>query len=438
MKINVPEGALSIIKELEASGFEAYAVGGCVRDSFLGLEPKDWDICTNALPEQVKECLKGWVIIPTGLKHGTVTVVAADGSYEITTYRTDGNYSDGRHPDFVSFGVTLKDDLERRDFTVNAMAYNPRTGIIDLFGGMEDLRNKALNCVGNSDERFAEDALRIMRAVRFASVYGFEIGKDTKNSILKSIGLLGNVSQERKSAELCGFLMGKNCKNLLLEFSPVFTAVIPELSAFSKCGGLWEHTAGTIDNSPQIQSVRIAALFHDIAKPYFPADANKTGDNHAQAGAEMTASILRRLKFDSKTINAVRILVLYHEFVIEENVLSIRTLLNKLGKENLYLLLELKKADMLSRGSRYAPMAEENDNIKRIVDEIITEGQCYRLRELAINGDTLIAEGFTKGKIIGDILNDCLDKVIEGGLPNNKDSILKYVNEKYKRRLFVE
>jgi tRNA nucleotidyltransferase (CCA-adding enzyme) len=303
---------------------------------------------------------------------------------------------------------------------------------------MGDLKNKILNCVGSPGERFAEDALRIMRAVRFASVYGFEIGNDTKNGIFNNVGLLDKVSPERKRTELCGFLTGKNCKSLLLEFSPVFTAVIPELSAFSNCSGLWEHTAGTIENSPQIQNVRIAALFHDIAKPYCPADENKTGNfpAHAQIGADMTASILRRLKFDVKTINTVRVLVLYHEYDISESPVSVKLLLNKLGKENLYMLLELKKADMLSRGGGDVSRTEKIENIKRITDEIIAEGQCYRLDGLAVNGSALIAEGFPEGKTIGEILDDCLDKVIQGSLPNNQDSILKYINEKYKRRLF--
>ncbi len=445
MHINLPEGAASLISKLEKSGFQAYVVGGCVRDSLLDIAPRDWDICTDAKPDEVIKCLEGYAIIPTGLKHGTLTVRTADGDYEVTTFRRDGEYSDGRRPDSVSFDADLRSDLERRDFTVNALAYNPRRGVIDFHNGINDLKNKIITCVGDPDRRFGEDALRIMRALRLVSVYGFNISKNIGDSILKNARLLSRVSGERKNAELCDFLTGQGCGLLLAEFAPAVaavTAVIPEFQAavgFDQhnryhCYDVWEHTAHVIDNSPRRIIRRLAALFHDIAKPRcFTMDGRGVGHfyGHPEIGAEMTETIMKRLRFDVRTIETVRVLVKYHDMRISNDAVSVKKALGKTGVNNFYMLLDLKKADIQSQNPKYISRLSDIEKISRTAERIIAEKQCFRLSDLAVNGVTLISMGFAEGEQIGVILNDCLENVLNGSIDNTESSLIGYIAVKY-------
>ncbi|MDD4125358.1 MAG: polynucleotide adenylyltransferase [Eubacteriales bacterium] len=418
MIINIPESVLTIIEKLVKNGFEAYVVGGCVRDSLLGVKPKDWDICTDALPRETIQCLDEYTVIPTGLKHGTVSAVFPDGRYEITTFRRDGAYSDRRHPDNVSFDAALKDDLARRDFTVNAMAYSPESGLVDFYCGSDDLNNGIINCVGNPDDRFSEDALRIMRALRFASLYGFDIGRAVKESILKNASLLNDISAERIRDELCGFLTGMRCRELMVEFASVFAVIIPGLHKAigfdredeKRSADIWEYTAGTVGAVPPDLTIRLAALLHKAA--------------HA-------AHIMRTLKFDNRTIKAVSTLVLYHDTHIEAEIPSVLRLLNKTDKAGFLSLLELKRAIIQNKNAADITNMEHLEKIKRTADIIFTRKLCYRLSDLAADGKTLIAAGVPKGRDIGIILNDCLQKVMQGRLANTRADIIAYVKDRY-------
>ena len=336
--IKIPNGARYIIQALQDNGYEAYVVGGCVRDSLLGLQPKDWDICTSATPEQVKDILPNRTI-DTGLKHGTITVVTDDGHYEVTTYRVDGNYSDNRHPDKVTFVTHLSDDLARRDFTINAMAYNNVDGLVDEFGGTDDIASKQISCVGDSDDRFNEDALRILRAMRFASVYGFSIRQDTKESIHRNKDKLSNIAYERIQTELIKILCGENVLPILLDFSDVISQIIPEIKP---CVGfdqnnkyhqytIYDHIAHAVSNyRGKDISVKVALLLHDTGKPLCYTEDHNGGHfhGHAVSGRDLAEVVLNRLKFDNKTKTEVLELVLYHDSVIEPTIKTVKRWLN--------------------------------------------------------------------------------------------------------------
>ena len=403
-RIKIPDDVKYIIDTLEADGFEAYAVGGCVRDSLLGMCPNDWDICTLALPDQTKGCFAGGHIIETGLKHGTITLVLGHTPYEITTYRTDGKYTDNRRPDKVRFVNVLKRDLARRDFTINALAYNPKTGLTDYYGGLTDLREGRIKCVGNAGKRFREDALRIMRALRFASVFGFAIETDTAKAMRENKKLLCNISAERIAAELNKLLTGGGVRDILSEYTEIITEIIPEFKreALSR-------TLRGVECAPKDTVIRLAVFLRGF-------------------GAETAEKILKRLKYDKKTIKTVALLVCCHDFEIINSGTYIKRWLNKIGAEKFRQLLEVKKAVIMAEAQEFGE--DRSDALKKLIeslDEIIEQKQCFSLENLAVNGRDLIDAGVPEGAEIGEILKKLLDMVIDDKAKNDKAVLLEIV-----------
>jgi len=385
MEIKIPDDAIYILNAIEAAGYEANVVGGCVRDALLGKAPDDWDICTSALPEQTMEIFYNHHIIETGLQHGTVTLMLHKKPYEITTYRVDGKYKDNRRPEQVKFVSVLKRDLARRDFTINAMAYNPKTGLADYYGGRQDLADKIIKCVGNPDKRFGEDALRIMRAMRFAAALGFKIDGGTKQAMLENKALLNNIAKERIAAELNKLIVGDGAAEIILEHFAVISEVIPELTELHD-----------FSRAPKDIGVRLAVLFNGT-------------------DSETAVKILRRLKYDNATAATVKTLVLYRGADIQPESKNIKRWLNKIGEETLRKLLEVKRAGNTA----------QLDNITSVLNEIIEQNQCFSLKNLAVGGNDLISIGITEGTKIGGILKRLLDIVIDEQIENEKTILLE-------------
>ena len=438
MILEIPKNAETILHILEKAGYEAYVVGGCVRDSILGRSPDDWDITTSAKPEQVKALFHRTV--DTGLQHGTVTVLMEKEGYEVTTYRVDGEYEDGRHPKEVTFTASLKEDLKRRDFTINAMAYNPSSGLVDLFGGLEDIERKIIRCVGDPLERFTEDALRMMRAVRFSAQLGFGIEDNTKAAIKQLAPNLSHISAERIQTELVKLLKSAHPDYIREAYHLGMTRVfLPELDvAFETtqnnphhCYTVGEHLMHCMLNTPPDKGMRIAALLHDIGKP-----ATKTTDGqgidhfhgHAVVGEEMAAKILRRLKFDNDTITYVRKLVKYHDYPIETTPRAVRRAIHAIGEPYFADVLLFKHADMLAQ-SNYQRQEKEAHlaQVEVLYQEILDKKQCVSLKELALTGNDLIAFGIPKGREIGKILNELLEEVIATPEHNTKEYLTQLV-----------
>lgn len=435
LKINIPSGAKQIINILNDSGFEAYVVGGCVRDSILGMSPKDWDICTSATPDEMKACLE-FRTIDTGLKHGTITVVIDNDTYEVTTFRKDGDYSDNRHPDSVEFVLSLEEDLARRDFTINAMAYNETVGLIDKFGGLNDLNQKIISCVGNPDDRFNEDALRIMRAMRFASTYEFSIQKETAQSIHSNKDMLLNIANERIQTELVRMLCGDGILNILLDFNDVITTIIPEMKP---CVGfdqknrfhqytIYDHIAHAVSNYTGMDtSVNVALLLHDIGKPQCYSEDENGGHFHGHSvpSHEITEAVLDRLRFDNKTKREVSELVLFHDSYIDPTPKSVKKWLNKIGEERFRQLIQVKRADISAhkQGTFEARIIWCN-SLLSILENVIKEKDCFTIKDLNIDGFTIMTLGVSQGKIVGDILNHLLDKVINGEIKNDISDLI--------------
>lgn len=430
MTINMPVGAKAIINALQNAGFHAYVVGGCVRDSLLGKEPHDWDICTNAIPSEVKACLRAYEIIDTGLKHGTVTVLGRDGSYEVTTFRTESGYSDHRRPDQVSFVSSLEQDLSRRDFTINAMAYNDDVGIIDLFGGQGDLLAGAIRCVGNPDDRFHEDALRILRAIRFASTYNFAIAEDTDTSIKKNANLLSYVAQERITAELLKTIVGAGAAEMLIEYKDIFSQLIPELKpciCFQQNNPYHQydvydhiaHSVGEYHGGDPV--VALALLLHDVGKPLCYSE-NETGGHfhgHAKISHEMSKDILPRLKVDNITRHDVLELVLFHDLVTEVSAKFAKKWLNKISEKQFRRLLQVRRADILAQSEiGLVERLAKCYAVEQMIDQVLEEKQPFSLKDLAVNGNDIMDLGLTPGKEVGMILNWLLEEVIDGRLEN--------------------
>lgn len=442
MDIKAPIYAVNVLNELLNGGYEAYFVGGCVRDSLLGLPVNDWDICTSALPEQTIAAMSGCRVVETGLKHGTVTVITDGGAVEVTTFRVDGSYSDCRRPDSVSFTRSLREDLARRDFTMNAVAYNDKDGLVDPFGGEEDIRTGVIRAVGDPEKRFSEDALRILRAVRFCSKLSMDIEPATADAMHRLRTMVRSVSSERVFSELNKLLMGDNVCFALTEFSDVITEIIPELSpsvGFLQHSrhhdfDVYKHTAFVVDRSEKDPIVRLAALFHDISKPgCFTLDEDGSGHfyGHAEKSAEIARSVLRRLHCDSETADTVALLIKYHcdEFYTGER--HVKRLLNRLGYDNLCRLAALRRAD--TRGKLRCGVEDENrllaaDRLVAVADEIISREECFSLKDLAINGNDLIEHGLKEGAEIGKCLNKVLTAVIDGEIENNKYECLCYLD----------
>lgn len=439
-KINMPVGAKRIIENLTKHGFEAYVVGGCVRDSLLGYSPKDWDICTSATPEIIKELHSR--TIDTGLKHGTVSVVESDGIYEVTTFRVDGAYSDNRRPDTVEFVTDLKTDLSRRDFTINAMAYNDEAGVIDYYGGLSDLAEHKIKCVGSAGDRFDEDALRILRAIRFSSVYGFSIEHDTSKAIHDKVALLQNIASERIRSELCKTIVfGHNAADVLLEYSDVVSIIIPEIAPcigfvqnnrFHKYD-VYEHMVRAMEAYTGCDlSVKFALLIHDIGKPLCYTEDENGGHfyGHSVPSHDTAEQVVDRLKFDNKTKEAILELVLYHDSVIEPTAKTVKRWLNRIGAERLFQLLDVKMADIAAHADN-TQTARINQylSVREIAKEIIASEQCFQLKDLEINGRDIMSLGIEEGRQVGRILNYLLEGVIAGDIDNTYGALLKCARE---------
>ena len=437
IKIELPKAVLKIFKIIKEYGAESFVVGGCVRDSILNREIHDWDICSPVpvceLAVMFRE--KGYHVIETGLQHGTITVVIDGEGYEITTYRKDGDYSDGRHPNYVEFVSDLEEDLARRDFTINAMAYNPEVGLVDPFNGLYDIEHKTIRCVGNPYDRFNEDGLRIMRALRFAAQLDFYTEYKTSNAIIELVKNLDSISVERINSELCKILKSKNLENINED---ILCQIIPE---FKNCIGFEQnnpyhcytvdmHTGSTLiwDDSNDL-IVRLTLLFHDIGKPHCyqeDEDGTRHFKGHGKISSEMTDKIMRRLKFDNDTREKVVELVYFHDATIEVGKKYVRRWLNILGEEQFKRLLQVRKADIkaqseLNKEERLNKLKE----ILNLLDEIIAENECYNLKDLAINGKDLIKIGYNPGKELGKVLNGLLDAIIDGNLNNDKETLLQ-------------
>ena len=436
--INIPADVNELIHTLQNNGNSAYIVGGCVRDSILGRTPHDWDICTSATPSEMLEIFKDKKIIETGLQHGTVTVVVNGEPYEITTYRIDGIYSDNRRPDTVTFTDKLVEDLRRRDFTINAMAYNDEEGLIDPFNGMEDIKYKKISCVGRAEDRFGEDALRILRAIRFAAQLEFTIMPGTDREIHKQYKNLENISIERINSEFCKIASSDDfCVELLL-YKDVFSLFIPELKDMfdfpqNNPWHIWDVFGHTIHAVEYCDSddlvVRLAVFFHDFGKPHSYQDGEdgiRHFKGHGKVSADMTDSIMKRLRFDNETRNNVVELVCYHDATFEVGKKYVKRWLNKIGEKQFRRLLQVKKADNKAQNLELSSdRIKELEEIELLIDEVLQEDECFSLKDLAVNGKDLIGVGYKAGKELGNTLNKLLQLVIDGDCPNEKEKLLQ-------------
>ena len=443
MKIQLPDKVHGIIETLIAAGYEAYAVGGCIRDSVLGREPSDWDITTSAKPEDVKRIFAR--TIDTGIKHGTVTVMMDHEAFEVTTYRIDGVYEDGRHPKEVTFTASLEEDLRRRDFTMNAMAYNEQTGLVDIFDGIRDMEAGVIRCVGNAEERFTEDALRILRAVRFSAQLGYEIAEDTKSAVRKLAPNLKKISAERIQTELVKLLVSDHPDYLRIAYETGITRqVLPEFDLCMEtpqnnphhCYSVGEHILHAMLEVKADKVLRLGMLFHDIGKPQtLTIDEKGITHNkkHAVVGEQMTMQILRRLKFDNDTIRKVTKIVLCHDQEVGASPAGVRRSVNRIGEDIFRMLFDVKRADILAqsdylREEKLARLAYIYD----LYDEICRKQECVSLKDLAVTGSDLIALGVPPGREIGVILHELLEIVLEEPERNTREELIRVYAERRK------
>ncbi|MCL1890919.1 MAG: HD domain-containing protein [Coriobacteriia bacterium] len=437
--IQIDAQAAHLLQQLNEAGFEAYLVGGCVRDALRGQTPKDWDIATSATPKELHGALSGLQLIDTGIQHGTVTAVLEGSHYEITTFRTEGAYFDARHPSSVSFVRSLEEDLARRDFTINALAYHPQQGLIDPFGGARDLEQGILRAVGSPAKRLEEDALRIMRALRFAATLNLVIEPELADALHEHRHALQNIAVERINVELTKMLVGENVLSVLLEYPDVLAVFIPELEPCigldqrSKyhCYDVWEHTAHAIALSEPEELVRLTLLFHDVGKPVqFTIDEQGAGHfyGHDKVGSQLTHTRLKRLRFDNETVEMVTNLVKRHG--AEVSVKTIPRWLNRLGVEGLRVMIKVKRGDILAHSEvnkqgRFDALAE----FEQALEEYLAAEPCFTRACLAVAGSDLIELGFAEGRALGQALDTLLDLVLEGKLENSQAALLKAAKE---------
>ena len=437
----LPESVSQCIAALEASGCPCYAVGGCVRDACLGLTPHDFDLCTAALPGTVRQVFSDRQLVLAGEKHGTVGVVTEDGVIEITTFRTEGGYQDSRHPDWVRFVDRIEEDLARRDFTVNAMAYSPTRGFADPFGGRADLENHILRAVGDPSARFREDALRILRGVRFAVRFGLTPEPETFRAMLETAPLMDKLARERVFEELCKLLPLVSAADLL-QFAPILTQVLPELAptvGFCQHSphhayDVFTHTAHVVAAVPADPALRWAALLHDTGKiPTFTLDEQGRGHflGHAKVSAQMADAALLRLKAPTALRQQVVLLIEKHMTPIQPERKTVRRWLSRLGKESLEQVLTLQEADMGSKGTKNPEELAQFEQIRALIVQIEAENACLSIKDLAINGRDLMALGFS-GKQIGQTLQKLLDQVLDETLPNEKEPLLQAATKEEK------
>lgn len=444
MQLIMPDDVRMIIDKLQEEGYEAFAVGGCVRDSYLGKTPHDWDITTNALPEEVKSLFRR--TIDVGIQHGTVVVMVGDEGYEITTYRIDGEYEDNRHPKEVVFTASLAEDLRRRDFTINAMAYSEKTGIVDLFGGIDDLKRGIIRAVGNPRERFSEDALRILRAIRFSARFGYEIEEQTKEAIKELAPTLSNISAERIRDELEKMIMTDNPDRMRTAYELGVTKIIlPEWDAMMECEqnspyhylSVGEHTIKALEflvdkfnelPMKDMRIVRIATLLHDVAKPSMKTTDAAGVDHfkkHPEAGVDMVKNILRRLKYDNETIDVVTKLVRYHDLRPRHTLPAVRRAIIAVGIDNIPNLMIVKQADMAAQSNyHYDEKMEDYNSFYNLYLQIYENNDPLSIKDLAVTGRDLMEAGVASGPEMGIILNGLLQLVIDNPRINNKESLM--------------
>ena len=434
-KIELPEHVKFIIHTLQAHGFEAYAVGGCVRDSMLGREPGDWDITTSAMPEETKGLFDK--TFDTGIEHGTITVLLNHEGYEVTTYRIDGKYEDNRHPKEVTFTRNLKEDLLRRDFTINAMAYNERDGLVDIFGGMTDLKNHMIRCVGNAKERFSEDALRILRGVRFAAQLGFKLEDETKEGMRLLAPTLANISAERIQVELVKMLTSDRPELIRTAYELGITKIfLPEFDRMMETEqetphhmyNVGEHTIHAMMNVRNDKILRLTMLLHDTGKPEYKTmdeDGVAHFKMHALGSEEIAKKVLKRLKFDNDTLHKVTRLVLNHDYRMPAKAKNVRKAMNRIGEDIFPYYLEVRRADVMAQS-----MYQREEKLKNLTEveelyaEIIRKGQCVSLKTLKVTGRDLIQAGMKPGKEIGEKLQKLLELVIDNPELNEKETLL--------------
>lgn len=440
MKIQLPDKVNKIISILEEAGHEAYAVGGCVRDSILGRTPDDWDITTSATPEECKRLFPRTV--DTGIKHGTVTVLLGGEGFEVTTYRIDGVYEDGRHPSEVTFTANLREDLRRRDFTINAMAYNERSGLVDIYGGMQDMEDQVIRCVGDARARFDEDALRMLRAVRFSAQLGYRIDEDTGKAIKIMAPNLQKISAERIQVELVKLVTSPHPDYLRTAYELGITGqILPEFDLCMEtpqrhkhhCYDVGEHILHSMLGVEADKVLRLGMLFHDIGKPQtLTVDADGTTHNkmHPFEGEKITRKVMRRLKFDNDTTDKVTKLVLYHDYDIAPTEAGVRRAMNRIGEDIFAMIFTVRRADI---GAQSNYMREEKlqkvDYIEGIYQEILNRRDAVTLKDLAISGSDLIAAGMAPGRQIGETLAALLDRVLDDPDLNKKEILLKLFKE---------
>ena len=436
--MRLPDYVMECLEALERAGFAAYAVGGCVRDLYLGRQPHDYDLCTAALPQQTEAVFQDYPLVLAGKKHGTVAVVTRGGMVEITTFRTEGAYEDNRHPDWVEFVTDIEKDLARRDFTINAMAWSPYRGFADPFGGRADLEKGILRAVGDPQARFREDSLRILRGVRFAVRYGLEVEQKTEDAMFRLSPLMENLARERVFSELCALLPAVTAGDLQ-RFAPVIFTVIPELAptlGFDQRSphhayDLFTHISKVVENTPADLTLRWAALLHDTGKiATFTQDETGRGHfyGHAGAGAQIADSVLRRLKAPTALREEVILLIRQHMTKLEPDKRLLRRSLSKLGMDTLRKLLLMQEADMGSKGTGYPQEMEQFSVLNNLLSEIEAEKACLSLKDLAVDGNDLIQLGL-QGREIGRCLNALLEKVLEEELPNEKETLLEEVRK---------
>lgn len=445
-QIVIPEKVQRILNTLTSHGYEAFAVGGCVRDSLLGREPKDWDITTSARPLQVKELFSHTV--DTGLAHGTVTVVMGREGFEVTTYRIDGEYTDSRHPKEVSFTPNLREDLMRRDFTINAMAYNPGAGLIDEFGGAQDLKKGIIRCVGNPKNRFTEDALRMLRAVRFAAQLDFEVAQQTKEAILKLAGNLQKISAERIAAELVQLLVSGHPQRIRdAYFLGITRVILPEFDRIMEtgqnnphhCFSVGEHTIHAMQYTGRDKILRLAMLFHDMGKPDCKSTDKEGIDHfygHPEKGEIIARQVMRRLKFDTDTLRHVCALVRWHDDNPALKEEKVRRAVRKIGMEQYPALFTVKRADILAQSDykRQEKLAYVDD-YEKLYQDIIKHGDCLEVKQLAITGRDVMELGIPQGKQIGEVLNKLLELTLVDPARNERQYLLEQAKRFQKQSL---
>lgn len=443
----MPKSVKKALKMLNTAGFDAFAVGGCIRDCLLNKTPSDWDITTSAKPHETKKIFKNYQSFDSGISHGTITVIIDGISLEITTFRFDGNYKDFRHPTSVEFSKHIEDDLARRDFTINAMCCDIKGNFIDLFDGINDLNNKMIRCVGNTNKRFDEDALRILRAIRFSSTLHFTLSKDTKNSVLLKKENLQYIAKERIKTEFIKLINGCNAAEVIREYHSIIEIFIPELKNLIKCPqntkyhkfDVFEHTLAALnavnkENSGEYYTeMRLSMFFHDFGKPQArTTDKNGTDHfkGHAEISSELTKKILTRLKFSNKEIKQITLNVYLHDTKAPKNKIEAKKLLSKYGEDEYKKIIIMKRTDNDGKAFPHA-IDEKLSLMKKFYEEIKYNNECYSTKELNIDGNDIILNGLGKNKVIGKELSFLLDAVIEEKCNNKKTELLKYLKENF-------